>query len=161
MLRSQPMKTTATIGLIMMLAWGGTALAGANKVDDEAEILRLEREFIAAWNKGDAHAAAAVYAQDGVRVGAFGDVSRGRDAVEAAYDKLLHGMMKGATAEWQPTVRLLTADVALAEGSLVIHPAGEGTPIQGYALDIWKKSDGRWQLVEGHPKLFPPSQPPR
>jgi len=128
-------------------------------MDDAAEVLRMEHEFITAWNRGDAHAAAAVYAEDGVRVGAFGDVSQGRKEIEAAYAKLLHGMMKGATADWQPSVRVLSADVVLAEGPLVIHPAGGGSAIRGYAVDIWKKSGGRWQLLEGHPKLFPPPPP--
>src|SRR5262245_8505505 len=70
---------------------------------DQDEVLRLEQEFIAAWNRGDAKAAAAYYAEDGVRVGAFGDVSRGRAEIEAAYAKLLGGPMQGATASWQPT----------------------------------------------------------
>lgn len=130
-------------------------------MDDEAEVLRLEREFIAAWNRGDAQAAAAVFAEDGTRVGAFGDVSHGREEIEAAYAKLLHGMMKGATADWQPSVRVLSADIAVARGPLVIHPAGGGSAIRGYAVDIWRKSGNRWQLVEGHPKLFPPPPPAR
>lgn len=130
-------------------------------MDDEAEVLGLERDFIAAWNRGDAHAAAAVYVEDGTRVGAFGDVSYGRKEIEAAYAKLLQGMMKGATADWQPSVRLLSAEIAVARGPLVIHPAGGGSAICGYAVDIWKKSGSRWQLVEGHPKLFPPPAPAR
>jgi uncharacterized protein (TIGR02246 family) len=128
-------------------------------MDDEAEVLRLERDFIAAWNRGDAHSAAAAYAEDGIRVGAFGDVSHGREEIEAAYEKLLQGVMKGARADWQPGVRLVSADIAVAQGSLVIHPAGGGSAIRGYAVDIWRKSGGRWHLLEGHPKLFPPAAP--
>ncbi|HUQ45875.1 MAG TPA: nuclear transport factor 2 family protein [Gemmatimonadaceae bacterium] len=130
-------------------------------MDDAAEVVRLEHEFIAAWNRGDAHAAAAVYAEDGTRVGAFGDVAHGRKEIEAAYANLLQGKMKGATADWQPSVHLLSGEIAVARGSLVIHPAGGGSAIRGYAVDVWKKSDNRWQLVEGHPKLFPPPAPAR
>lgn len=155
------MKMATAAALIMMLAPGAIDLAGAKTMDDKAEILRLEGQFIAAWNKGDPRAAAAVYAEDGVRVGAFGDVSQGREAIEAAYAKLLGETMKGATVEWQPSVRLLTLDIGLAQGPLVIHPAGAAAPIRGYALDIWRKSAGSWHLVEGHPKLFPPPPPQR
>lgn len=130
-------------------------------MDDVVEVLRLEREFIVAWNRGDARAAAALYADDGIRVGAFGDVSHGRTEIEAAYAKLLRGTMTGATADWQPSVRVLSAEIAVARGALVIQPAGGGAAVRGYAVDIWKKSGSRWQLVEGHPKLFPPQAPPR
>ncbi len=125
--------------------------------NDEAEVLRREEEFLAAWNRGDAPAAAAPFASDGVRVGAFGDVARGRGEVEAAYEKLLHGPMRGARAEWEPTVRILAPDVAIASGPLTIRPPGGGTPLRGYAVDIWKKTAGGWTLVEAHPKLFPPA----
>lgn len=128
-------------------------------MDDEAEVLRLEREFIAAWNRGDANAAAALYAEDGTRVGAFGDVSHGHKEIEAVYATVLQGRMKGATADWQPSVRLLSVDIAVAQGSLVIRPAAGAPEIRGYSVDIWKKSGGRWQLVEGHPKLFPQRAP--
>ena len=123
---------------------------------EEAEVVRLEQVFIGAWNKGDARVATSVYAEDGLRVGAFGDVSHGRREIEAAYQKLLNGSLRGATADWQPTVRLLAAEVAIAEGPLTIHPPGGAPILRGYAVDIWKKIDGHWQLLEGHPKLFPP-----
>jgi uncharacterized protein (TIGR02246 family) len=51
---------------------------------EEAEVLSHEQAFIAAWNRGDAHGAAALFAEDGVRVGAFGDVAHGRIAVHGA-----------------------------------------------------------------------------
>ncbi len=127
--------------------------------NDEAEVLRREQEFLAAWTRGDAAGAAAPFAGDGVRVGAFGDVARGRGEVEAAYEKLLHGPMQGARAEWEPAVRMLTPDVAIAAGPLAIHPPAGGAPLRGYAVDVWKKTAGHWALVEAHPKLFPP--PPR
>lgn len=124
---------------------------------DEAEVLRREQEFLAAWNRGDAPAAAASFGNNGVRVGAFGDVARGRSEVEAAYQKLLHGPMLGARADWEPTVRILSPDVAIASGPLTIRPAGGGQPLHGYGVDIWKKTAGTWELVEAHPKLFPPA----
>ena len=123
---------------------------------DVDEIVRLEGEFLAAWNRGDARGAAAVFAEDGRRVGAFGDVQVGREQVRAAYEQLLHGLMKGATAECQVEVRLLSGDLAVAQGPLTIRPAGGGAPRVGYAMDLWRKIAGGWQIVEAHPKLFPP-----
>ncbi len=128
-------------------------------MDPIKEITGLEQKFISAWNAGDAHAAAAFYAEDGTRVGASGDVSHGRAAIEVAYTKLFDGPMKGASVEWHPAVRLLAPEVAVAQGPITIRRASGGAPIEGYAVDVWKRTGGRWQVVEGHPKLFPP--PPK
>ena len=123
---------------------------------DADEIVRLEREFLDAWSRGDARAAAALYAEDGSRVGAFGDTAQGRAAIQAAYERLMQGPMKGATAECPVSVRLLSSDVAVAQGPLTIRPLGDAPPIVGWSLDIWKKVGGRWQMLEAHPKIFPP-----
>lgn len=125
---------------------------------DEVEVLHLEQTFIAAWNKGDARGAAASYADDGVRVGAFGDIAHGRRDIEAAYEKLLQGPMRGATIEWTPAVRSLAADVIIAKGRFTIRPPAGARPVEGHAADIWVRSAGRWQIAEAHPKLYP--QPP-
>ena len=145
--------------LSALLFAGAAAGPGRNTAmskTDEAEVLRLENEFLGAWNRGDARGAAAVFAEDGVRIGAFGDVAQGRREIEAAYEKLLGGPMKGATASVEMKVRFLAVDVALVQGPLTIHPSGGAPPIRGYAVDIWRKQNGRWWLLEGHPKLFPP-----
>ncbi len=122
---------------------------------DEKEILERTGQVLAAWQRGDAKGAVANLAEDAVRVGAFGDIQHGRAEIEAAYQKLFSGPMKGARVRWEPTVHFLASDVAACEGQLTIQPP-DGAPISGYALDLWKKRDGRWWLVEGHPKFYPP-----
>ena len=124
-------------------------------MDDIDEIIRLEREFIAAWNQGDAHSVANFYAEDGVRIGPSGDASQGRAEIEAVYARLLSGPMKNAAVDCEPNVRLLSADIAVARGPMNILRAGGAPSAQGYVVDIWKKQDGRWRIMEGHPKLFP------
>jgi len=63
---------------------------------DEESIVAEVQAFSEAWSRGDAKAAASFFTEDGVRVGAMGDVQHGRAEVEAAYDKLLHGPFAGA-----------------------------------------------------------------
>ncbi len=64
---------------------------------DESEAIIVEtQKFAEAWNQEDAKVAASFYTEDGVRVGALGDVQRGRTEIEAAYDRLLHQTMPGA-----------------------------------------------------------------
>ena len=128
--------------------------------DDEESIMREVQAFSEAWSRGDAKAAASFYTVDGVRVGAMGDVEHGRAELEAAYERLLHGPFAGATVtQERGTVRLLTADLALWQGGMVIQPAGGAPALKGYVVQLMKRVDDRWLVLEAHPKLFPP--PPR
>jgi uncharacterized protein (TIGR02246 family) len=128
--------------------------------DDVEAIQREVAAFSEVWSKGDAQGAAAFFTEDGVRVGAAGDVEHGRAEIAVAYDRLLHGPFAGATVtQERGTVRMLGADLALWQGRMQITPAGGGAPINGHVVQLMKKVGGRWLVLEAHPKLFPP--PPR
>ena len=130
------------------------------KKDDEQAILNENASFAEAWNKGDAEAAASYYTEDGVRVGAFGDMQNGRSEIEAAYDRLLHQTMPGAVVRLEGgSVRILTPELAVWQGGMEIIPAGGGVALKGHIVQVMKKVDGRWFVLEGHPKLFPPAPP--
>ena len=127
------------------------------KTDDEQAIMNETSSFAEAWSKGDAKAAASYYTEDGVRVGAFGDIQNGRSEIEAAYDRLLHQTMPGAVVKQERgSVRMLTSELAIWQGGMEIIPAGGGSALKGYVVQVMKKVEGRWLVLEGHPKLFPP-----
>ena len=127
------------------------------KTDDEQAIMKETASFAEAWSKGDAMAAASYYTEDGVRVGAFGDIQNGRSEIEAAYDRLLHQTMPGAVVKQERgSVRMLTSELAIWQGGMEIIPAGGGSALKGYVVQVMKKVEGRWLVLEGHPKLFPP-----
>ena len=138
---------------ILKLSLGGL-LAMA---DSTSEVLQLEKEFLSAWNHGDTAAVVALYAEDGVRVGAFGDIARGREELRLAYDQLFHGgPLKSARAEVTPTARKISDTVVLVEGPLTITPSQPGLPaLRGYALDIWNMTAHGWRILESHPKFYP------
>src|SRR5258707_2519620 len=98
----------------------------ASEMKSEADaIVREVQGFSEAWSKGDAKAAASFFTEDGVRVGAMGDVQHGRAEIEGAYDRLLHGPFAGATVvQERGTVRALGPDLALWQGNMEIHPSG-------------------------------------
>jgi uncharacterized protein (TIGR02246 family) len=130
------------------------------KTDDEQAILNETASFAEAWSKGDAKAAASYFTEDGRRVGAFGDIQNGRTEIQAAYDRLLHQTMPGAAVKQEPgTIRMLTPELAIWQGGMEIIPAGDGPALRGYVVQLMKKVDGRWLVLEGHPKLFPPPAP--
>lgn len=112
--------------------------------------------FLEAWNMGDAPAAASFYTEESMRVGAFGDIQHGRSEIEAAYDRLFHQTMTGAKAQQERgSVRMLTPELAIWQGGLKIILA-EGPSLKGHVVQVMKKVDGRWLVIEAHPKLFPP-----
>lgn len=125
--------------------------------NDEQAIMNETASFAEAWSKGDAKAAASFYTEDGTRVGAFGDIQNGRSEIEAAYDRLLHQTMPGAVVKQERgSVRMLTPELAIWQGGMEIIPAGDGSALKGYVVQVMKKVDGRWLVLEAHPKLFPP-----
>ena len=124
--------------------------------DAQEAIVKEVQAFSDAWSKGDSKAAALFFTEDGMRVGAMGDVQHGRAELEVAYDKLLHGPFAGATVtQERGTVRILTVDLAVWEGGMTIQPAGGAPPLKGYVVQLMKKVDGRWLVLEAHPKLYP------
>src|SRR3990172_8694201 len=126
------------------------------KTDDEQAIMKETASFAEAWSKGDAKAAASYYAEDGTRVGAFGDIQNGRSEIEAAYDRLLHQTMPGAVVKQERgSVRMLSPEFAVWQGGIEITPAGGGAALKGYVVQVMQKVEGRWLVLEGHPKLFP------
>jgi uncharacterized protein (TIGR02246 family) len=130
------------------------------KTEADAIIAAIE-SFSEAWSKGDAKAAASFFTEDGVRVDASGDVQHGRAELESAYDKLLHGRFAGAKVRQERgTVRMLTTDLALWQGTMEIVPP-QGPPIKGYVVQVMRKVAGKWMVLEAHPKLFPPPPPPK
>lgn len=120
-------------------------------------IIEETQAFADAMNAGDAALAASFYAEDGTRVGGFGDVQHGREEIGAAYDRLLHQSMPGARlSQERGTVRMLTPDLAVWQGGLEIVVPGSGAPLRGHVVQVMKKINGRWLILEGHPKIFPP-----
>ena len=127
---------------------------------DEQSIFGMVDDFIKAWNSGDAKVAASFFTEDGVRVGAFGDVQHGRPEIEAAYDRLLHQTMPGAVVKQERgSIRMITHGLAVWQGGLEIIPPGTAAPLKGYVVQVMRKVEGRWLIVEGHPKIFPPLSP--
>ncbi len=124
--------------------------------DESASILAEIQKFTEVWNLGDAESAASFFTADGVRVGAFGDMQRGRAEIAAAFDRLLRQTLTGARAVQEPgTVRMLSDDLAVWQGGLEIIPRGEDPALKGYVVQVMKKVNGRWLILEAHPKFFP------
>jgi uncharacterized protein (TIGR02246 family) len=122
---------------------------------DRAQIEQIQRDFVTHWGAGDAAACAARFADDGMRVGSRGDVAHGRAEIQQAYAKLLGGPFKGGKVSAGPArIRALGPDYALCEGSFSVTPV-RGMPVEGFTVEVLKKTGGRWWVLESHPKIYP------
>jgi len=129
-------------------------------MNDEQAIFDETAAFAEVWSRGDAQGAASFFTADATRVGAFGDVQNGRTEIQAAYHKLLHQTMKGASVKLERgNVRMLTADHAIWQGGMEIISGGDGPVLKGFVVQVMKKVVGRWLVLEAHPKIFPSLSP--
>jgi uncharacterized protein (TIGR02246 family) len=146
--------------VVLAALWACTAWAGDKAMTDEEQLHQVHEEFAATWSKGDGEGAAKFWTEDGVRVGAGGDVQHGRKEIAAALAKLFDGRFKGAQVKiGRGTVRMLTPELCLYQGEMQIEPPGGAPPIKGYYLEVMKKIAGKWLMLESHPKLYPPPSP--
>ena len=124
---------------------------------DEEAIIRETEAFAEAWNAADPEAAASFYDEDGVRVGAFGDRQVGRIEIAAAYDKLFHHTMPGASvSQERGSIRMLAPGLVLWQAGIEIVPPGASTALKGHVVQVMQKAGDRWLILEAHPKIFPP-----
>lgn len=123
---------------------------------DEEAIIGYTAAFSNVWNRADAKAAATFYTEDGVRVGAYGDIQIGRIEIEKAFDRLFHQTVPGASVPQDrrdsPHAFSRSCDLAGME----IVPPGGRPPIKGAVVQVMKKFEGRWLVLESDAKFFPP-----
>ena len=124
--------------------------------NDEESIYKENDSFLEAWNQGDAKVAASFYTEDGVRVGVMGDIEHGREEIAAAYDNLMHKAMPGAKAKMEKgSIRILTPELVIWQGGLEIQKPDGSPAMKGYVMQVMKKMNNKWMILEAHPKLFP------
>jgi ketosteroid isomerase-like protein len=109
----------------------------------EAEILKNNEKFAAAYNKGDVVAIGAMYTEDAIAFPPGGDLVKGRAAIEV--------MWKDVQAAGLTDLALQTLSVE-RDGSLAIEVGTATAKIKGAPQRIkyvvtWKRqSDGGWKL---------------
>lgn len=109
----------------------------------EAGINTTNRAFEAAYNRGDAAGAVAVYTTNGQALPPNGTTVSGRGALQSFWQAVMDGGVKSVTLE---TVELeLCGECAYEVGKAILR--GEG----GAALDtvkfivVWRQENGEWK----------------
>lgn len=145
------MKTQWSVLLAVPALWcglaGGTGAAQPAKSDsaDKAAVAKTAEAFVAAFDKGDAKTLAAFWTRDGDYTDQTGKSFKGREAIEKEF-RAFFAEHKGLKLRIDShTLRFLTADVAIEDGTTAVIPA-DGPPSRARYSIVHVKKDGQWLL---------------
>lgn len=111
--------------------------------DVRGAIEAANRDFVAAFARGDARAVAALYTTDGQVLPPGGGRAAGREAIAAFWQA---AMDDGARVGALETGEVESAgDLAYEVGQVELLTA-DGTVAQSRYLVVWKREDGGWKL---------------
>ena len=112
-----------------------------------AQIQKLNDQWVAAFNKGDAAAVAAMYTMDAYVLPDGREMVKGRPAIEALWKQ----QMAGATVEKITTldVKPLGGNAAREIGTATMKTKDQPPQdvVIKYAV-VWQKEGGQWKLLQ-------------
>lgn len=122
------------------------AVAGPALAQNVASIQQLNDKWDAAFNKGDATAMAAMYAEDAYVLPPGSDIVKGRSAIQAFW---------GGAVQQLGDAKLTTLDVAKLGPSAAREigtfsfktKAASPQQVTGKYAVVWRKIGGRWLLA--------------
>jgi uncharacterized protein (TIGR02246 family) len=113
---------------------------------DREAIQKSGREFIAAFEKGDAKAIASLWTEQGEYESDDGTALRGRAAIEAAFAARFKDRPAGKMEIKPENIRFPSRDTAIEEG-LTRTTAGDMLPDSTYYRTVLVREDGRWRMA--------------
>ena len=149
----------ALLVIIVALALAVPAVA-AGHAADEAAIQKVWQQFSDAWVRGDAHARAALWAEDASLINPFGLEAHGRAAIEKVFEQEDAGFAKGTTHTFSNfSYRFLTPTIAEVDttGTIKGMRGADGTPMPPLTLHVFAilaKAGGKWQMKDARPYVI-------
>jgi uncharacterized protein (TIGR02246 family) len=133
------------------LIWPGTAGAADEKAHarDEQAIRAAAQQYVEALARGDAKTLAAVWLPDGDIVDEFGRSTPAKDVIEAEVKARENSTVADGGRDVKlagSTIRFLTADVAIEDGTVDVSVKDRPTA-RGRFAAVWVRRDGRWRLA--------------
>ena len=129
----------AIIASIMLLAAPAVA-------QNKPMIQKLNDEWTAAFNKGDSHALAELYAEDAYVLPAGGEMIHGRQAIQGFWDNAMKQLGDGklTTVDVHP----LGPDAAREIGTFSFKAKGNAPQeVNGKYVVVWRKINDQWKLA--------------
>jgi len=124
-------------------------IAHADATADSAAIRAAGAAYKAALERGDGKALAAIWTPDGDIVDAAGNVMKGRESVAllepaAAADA---AKPRASFTIKDTSLRFMTPDVAVEDGTVTVVPPGGTTPLEGRFAAVWVRHEGSWKIA--------------
>lgn len=156
------MRKVIVIAIVMgFLAVFG--MAAPEKGGEEAQIRARSQEFVAAWNRHDPKAMAALWIRDGDLINPFGQVANGREAVEKLLTNEHSTFMKGTTFTIaNMKARMIKPDVAMVDWDVEISGmhGSDGSPmapLKVHINQVMVKQGGQWWTAAARPVSYLPT----
>jgi uncharacterized protein (TIGR02246 family) len=144
------------IAAICILLLSLTALGQSGREADQKAIRELMDRFVDAWNRHDAHAFAAVFAEDADFTNWRGVGASGRSKIEEFHAPVFATIFKKSHHKYDDVkTRFIRDDIAAVdvhwEMTGATDPHGNPRPDrQGLLSFVMAKDTGRWQIVVMH-----------
>jgi uncharacterized protein (TIGR02246 family) len=114
---------------------------------DREAIRKFSREFVQAFEKGDAKALASQWTDNAEYNDDSGVVLRGRDQIERAYAELFKEQPKRKIDVEIRSIRFPSRDAAIEEGILRVNPPGSEMPATSRYSALHVREDGVWRIA--------------
>src|SRR6185312_2743301 len=116
--------------------------------DLKPDIDAANAKFVAAFNKGDAAAMAALYTEHATALPPGGDVVQGRDGIQKLWAGAIQSGLKNVTLQ-AVSVEAYGASTAREIGRFSFdapNPQKQMSKVDGKYVVIWKRVKGAWRL---------------
>jgi uncharacterized protein (TIGR02246 family) len=113
---------------------------------DEQQIRQGVVAFVEQYNAHKADVVAALFAPDARMVFADGTEVNGREEIRQSFEEAFKENPKSAVSVVVDSIRFLTPDVAVEEGSTTMFPDGETLTSRDRYTVLHLRKDGRWQM---------------
>lgn len=126
-------------------------MVGTASASVDPSVAKVADAFAAAMNAGDAAAAAAVFAEDGVEMPPDRPAIRGRAAIEQYYREVFAGPVKLSAFRLTHREGKVAGDVAYLSGDskvTVTLPGAVPLEQSGKYLVVLKRSGGKWLVAD-------------
>lgn len=120
-------------------------LAADQSASDEAAIRKAIASYVAAYNQGDAKAVADHWSDQGEWLSPGGERWKGRETIQRQMEAAFKDQAGSHLEVLDVSVRFLTADVAVEEGTTRVVRSGEDPDDSTY-IAIHVKKSGVWKL---------------